>query len=1054
MHTAVDVARARLSSVVRYGLFVLLVIRAIPTFSQGRAFPSDWTCRVRESAEPRQLIDPVINLKILLVQFSDVRCRLADDGSSPRYTAADFENLLGSQGIYVSPAMYSPDGDEVFGSMDDYFNKMSGGKLGLHAFVVNRNDTLSGKPVWITLGNSKQYYQERSVDFFYDAFDAADAAGLDISLSENTRLAVIYAGNTYFLNGGLNPMAWGLSYIMSEVQGKPYNVETREARFARIGIHCHEFAHTIDVGHTTGGRADLMYGGTSNGSVGGNCPAPLNAIARARQGWARVVPVESVSGQGVDIPYSLTDPTVYVMKNSAGDQFYIENRRFDQTMMIGTTVVPDYNNVKFFPPAGPHGTITQGIFVWRVNTTGDRLDEGYSTEGLVYASGRYGRTYPENDPSDTDDGVPFPGVSNTRLFTPWSDPRNPYGKETDFFGSGGTHYTLFAPNTKGGANCGMEVISEDRSGGTFRVKFYTSNPPNPAQSLLPSSDSLGSYDRMRTVAGTQAGTLHQVMELGGEILCRRSTDGGRSWAAPALISQGNGGNSAPSIARAGTALLVAWQMDAYDAADTGRVILLSRSTDAGMTWSNYVSAGWSYRCGAPGGYPTLSGGNNGTAVLVYRADRNYLVSEVSHDAGVSWSGVVQVPVGDIAWSTTSVAVNDSEALIAYSSDSLSPRARVICNRFAFGAGSWGSPAGLSDILTQEYAGFGKPFFVSGLQGVAGRLDVAWDATDAFGGGIPLVLSRRVDGQQLASSFTVFKLTSRSDFPASGISFPSIPGGPSWSYARVLTIMDSARASSVSIEIGLTRLLRGGGSADTIRFAAVSADSLQIDAGGLTQEGCTVPVTLESDNDTLAVAAAVYGYEAGTLSAGGQVGFEIVCPGSDTAIARFAVHSLASISSGSRTLMLYSVPVSTLPLTGRNRTIALRPFFTGLGGGGFAASLAQVYSAWSENPAGRLITGGAAGGQAAHAPHTFVLEQNYPNPFNPSTTIRYAVPAKMRVRLSVYNTLGQQVALLVDEVEEPGVHEVRFEAGNIASGSYFYRIQAGEYSQTKRLLLLK
>ena len=88
------------------------------------------------------------------------------------------------------------------------------------------------------------------------------------------------------------------------------------------------------------------------------------------------------------------------------------------------------------------------------------------------------------------------------------------------------------------------------------------------------------------------------------------------------------------------------------------------------------------------------------------------------------------------------------------------------------------------------------------------------------------------------------------------------------------------------------------------------------------------------------------------------------------------------------------------------------------------------------------------------PGQFQLEQNYPNPFNPSTTIRYNLPAALHVTLIVFNTLGQKVAELLNGDVDPGNHELQFNATNLASGVYFYRIQAGEFTATKRLLLLK
>ena len=90
----------------------------------------------------------------------------------------------------------------------------------------------------------------------------------------------------------------------------------------------------------------------------------------------------------------------------------------------------------------------------------------------------------------------------------------------------------------------------------------------------------------------------------------------------------------------------------------------------------------------------------------------------------------------------------------------------------------------------------------------------------------------------------------------------------------------------------------------------------------------------------------------------------------------------------------------------------------------------------------------------HYPFAYELSQNYPNPFNPSTTIRYALPNRAHVTLSVFNTLGQQVATLVNETQDAGFHDVWFGASGLASGVYFYRLRAGDYVATKRLLLLK
>lgn len=90
----------------------------------------------------------------------------------------------------------------------------------------------------------------------------------------------------------------------------------------------------------------------------------------------------------------------------------------------------------------------------------------------------------------------------------------------------------------------------------------------------------------------------------------------------------------------------------------------------------------------------------------------------------------------------------------------------------------------------------------------------------------------------------------------------------------------------------------------------------------------------------------------------------------------------------------------------------------------------------------------------HVPHTFVLFENYPNPFNPTTTITYGLTASSHVRLLVFNMLGQKVAELVNEVQEPGRKAVSFDASNLPSGLYTYRITSGSFMETKKMLLIR
>jgi hypothetical protein len=89
-----------------------------------------------------------------------------------------------------------------------------------------------------------------------------------------------------------------------------------------------------------------------------------------------------------------------------------------------------------------------------------------------------------------------------------------------------------------------------------------------------------------------------------------------------------------------------------------------------------------------------------------------------------------------------------------------------------------------------------------------------------------------------------------------------------------------------------------------------------------------------------------------------------------------------------------------------------------------------------------------------SPSSFVLHQNYPNPFNPSTIISFSIPSRSFVSLRIFDLIGRRVATLINEYQNAGTHFATFNATNLSSGIYFYRLQAGSFSETKKLVLQK
>ena len=88
------------------------------------------------------------------------------------------------------------------------------------------------------------------------------------------------------------------------------------------------------------------------------------------------------------------------------------------------------------------------------------------------------------------------------------------------------------------------------------------------------------------------------------------------------------------------------------------------------------------------------------------------------------------------------------------------------------------------------------------------------------------------------------------------------------------------------------------------------------------------------------------------------------------------------------------------------------------------------------------------------PTEYFLSQNYPNPFNPATKIKYGVKERNNIKIAIFNTIGEEVKILANELKEPGSYEIEFNASSLPSGVYFYRLQAGDFVQTRKMILLK
>jgi hypothetical protein len=135
----------------------------------------------------------------------------------------------------------------------------------------------------------------------------------------------------------------------------------------------------------------------------------------------------------------------------------------------------------------------------------------------------------------------------------------------------------------------------------------------------------------------------------------------------------------------------------------------------------------------------------------------------------------------------------------------------------------------------------------------------------------------------------------------------------------------------------------------------------------------------------------------------------------------------------------------------NRTV-IRSFAFSNAGNLFAYSVGNMIKVTKTDLV--LVNVTNSGQNISNIPLTFMLDQNYPNPFNPVTLIKYHCARAGDVSLKVYDILGNEVETLVNSKQEPGNYSVNFDGSNFPSGVYYYRLEAGDYVEVKKMILLK
>jgi len=975
--------------------------------------------------EVGQLSGVTWTLKILLVEFKDVKHK------SPGYTYTDFNNLFFSNGVYASPNMYSPDGEQVYGSMRDYYSKISNGEFTLTGYVVNVDSNSDGIPDWLSLPHNKGEYDSGIYSFISDAFAAANSAGLDISTNSTTKLAVIYAGMTY-RGGSLTPYAnalGGTYYINGELfaPGSPYREERSDAKFSEIGINAHEFGHLLGwpdfygVDEFGNGRWDLMASGNYNGpNARGACPAPPNPKLRADKGWLSFNNI--TQNQTVQADYYLNNPEVFQIANStnSGNYWLIETRKFNSTMQIGSTNIGDYNTYT------PHGNLTQGVLVWRIN----------ETITLLHASGvewEWETTGPGYD------GDPFPGSANVKVLSPWTDTRTL------------TYNYYWIPNTKPSNNVGMEIAGE--GDGFYTINLYYSTPPLP---YVISSDLTIDSNCSSTQNVTVNSGITLTLSSGIQLIFANSKS---LIVNGTLNAQGSSENKITFTSSSGT-----WNGIQFNPGSSGNVQycninnasigILCNSSSPTIQYNNLnniTNIGiYLYNTSPNLFYNTIQGssgsyGYNGIRCEEYSSPYiahntiryftagvcNYLYSSpIFSEYGFSegHNKIVRTNTAIYGWYYSSPRVGQNGYPWGYnyidSASTYNVEAAWYTNIMAEN-NWWGTsspPSNKFNAVSNSSIDY-IPYLTS-------PPSLSIINSDSYSSAVMPVTLKKTNG---TASTVLSDLSSNSLFDDEDIKV-ALRYEFEQEYQSAFDIYEKVFKKELNTAKGRYALVRLGDC-----FFKLNRNEIDKYLAGISESY----KSLKKDEITV-IALDLINRE---LLTNGEC--EKVADNMRKIKNEFSINSEIEKSA------LYGLISLYVNCLGDIKTAA-----------SYYEELKQKY------PEDELLTGCEIllgnqykaslnekivnDNELNNQEEVLMTTNNYPNPFNPSTVISYQLPERNFITIKVYDILGREIATLVNEYKEAGNYSVEFSANKyqLSSGIYFYTLKAGKNFAVKKMMLVK
>jgi len=457
---------------------------------------------------------------------------------------------------------------------------------------------------------------------------------------------------------------------------------------------------------------------------------------------------------------------------------------------------------------------------------------------------------------------------------------------------------------------------------------------------------------------------------------------------------------------------IAIQRDGQGYLYTGNSDHIYKSTDDGNTWTQY-GPGISFTSGLPS-VPGLFYTDE-TGLLHYAPPTVYSSfspTQLFVQSGSNWIGDqsgLTVSVGDQFYGYAS---NRQGTLFLYRSSA----SNVQVARRPIGGGTWvADTTGLSGRALMSMVRGRDGSMYGGAQGggIYHRIDSTWSKISA-----PAPISSNDVAQiSIDSTGAIFVgLQVPGSFPVTGRGVYFLKnGGTSWTYAGLDSVLIRGLVSSGDSTYALTvgrgvSLLRSS----SFAFLQFNSPAFSFDTVNVGQSKDIQVAFTNSGTDTLKVSA--------VTSRGGPFSPQ-------------------------------QATTTVNPQQSSGITVRFTPSSTGA----FAATI-KIASNSSHSPDSAVVFGIAVSATSVRSsdilPRKYVLDQNYPNPFNPTTTIRFSIVKLSIVDLKIYDLLGREVETLVDGPMEAGTHEVTFDATRFASGIYFYRLKAGSFTATKKLVLIK